>query len=62
MYSEGSGKGILAILIACLAAVVATNWHATLFLLQFVWDLIVIHAREALAEAIAQWPFLKHIL
>jgi len=59
MYSEGSGKGILAILIAGLAAVVATNWQTTLFLLQFLWELFVIHVRPITDFFLSHWPFLK---
>jgi len=48
MYSEGTSKAMLALFFAALVAVIATNWHTTLFLLQFLWQLLVIHLQPLL--------------
>jgi hypothetical protein len=61
MYSEGSTKGILAILAAILLVVAIAYWQKTLFTLGFIWDLIVINSRPLLqniSEFLSRhWPF-----
>jgi hypothetical protein len=61
MYSEGSGKGIMAIFAAIILVVAIAYWDRTLFILGFLWDLIVIDSRpyrENIAQFISQhWPF-----
>jgi hypothetical protein len=61
MYSEGSSKGMLAILGAILLVIGAIYWRQSLFILGFIWDLMVIDSRPIL-DNIGQfisnhWPF-----
>lgn len=48
MYSEGTSKALLALFLAVVVVVIAANWHATLFLLQFLWQLLAIHLQPLL--------------
>ncbi len=50
MYSEGSSKGILAILGAVVLAAAASNWTQTKFLLKFLWDLVVLNTSPILHQ------------
>jgi|HubBroStandDraft_1064217.scaffolds.fasta_scaffold410041_2 hypothetical protein len=60
MYSEGSSKAIFAIFFAVLVVVIAANWHTTLFLLQFLGQLIYIHLQPLLERVGIHLPSPTH--
>ncbi len=48
---EGTGKAVLGILLAILLAIAIYNWHHTLFVLRFLWDLAVINTHPWIDKA-----------
>jgi hypothetical protein len=48
MYGEGSGKVVVAIILAVILAISICYWHQTQFLLKFLWDLLVIDTRPVI--------------
>jgi len=59
MYSEGSGKGMLAVLAAILGAVAFAFWSQTKFILLFFWQLLLLNLQPIFDFFSHHWPFAK---
>lgn len=61
MYSEGTGKIMVAMIAAVIIAIAVFYWNQTSFVLRFIWDLIVINTQPLINDIVKEfakhWPF-----